>query len=109
MNKRGTETTGGQDVGRFGGRKVFRGSAVKRRRIGDGIGSQGRDEDIAKSPRKKVNVSSIMSIIAFSKKFGGSDRVSSVHLTGSRHVDSIYSSASSVISFDGIFFDLSIC
>src|SRR5579871_4077279 len=58
MNKRGTETTGGQDVGRFEGRKVFRGSAVKRRRIGDGIGSQGRDEDIAKSPRKKVNVSS---------------------------------------------------
>lgn len=79
MNKRGTETKGGQDVGRFDGKKVFRGSAVKRRRIGDGIGSQGRDEDIA-----NVSEEESQRIIYYvdhrvSKKFRVSDRVSSVH------------------------------
>jgi len=48
MYKRGTVTGWGQDLGRGVGGKVWRGKEVKRRRIGDGRGSQGRGVDIAK-------------------------------------------------------------
>ena len=46
---------GGQPVGRGAGGKVCRGNAVKRRRMGEGSGSQGRGEDMRRRRNSNEN------------------------------------------------------